>query len=267
MLPAKLAFLDIETTGTNLRSDRIIDIGVLRVENNQLVTTYSSLIDPGCGLPLEITRLTTITEGQLRKAPTFIQVRDDLLELFKDCVLVAHNAQFDLGFLKAEFKRTGKRFFAKKLCTVRLSRLLYPKLKRHNLDTLVERHGIECKERHRGLADAKVLWDFYQLMVKSHPKETLLEAINSILRKPSLPIPIAQETVRNLPVSSGVYIFYGSDGLPLYVGKSKNIKKRVMQHFSNSSLSSTEMKIAQQIQSVEAIQTAGELGALILSPI
>lgn len=269
MLPTKLAFLDIETTGANLTSDRIIDIGILRVENNKLVNSYSTLIDPGDDVPPEITRLTGITTDQTRRAPTFSQVRDDILELVKDCVVVAHNAQFDYSFLKAEFKRTGRRFANRRLCTVKLSRALFPRFKRHNLDTIIERHGIVCEDRHRGLGDAKVLWDFYQRVLNELKEEKILEAVTSLLRRPSLPLNIDKKIVADLPKTPGVYVFYGaagpngSDGAPLYVGKSKNIKKRVMQHFTNSSLSSTEMKIAHLVKSIEAIKTAGELGALI----
>lgn len=263
MLPTKLAFIDIETTGASLNSDRIIDIGILRVEDGRLVGTYSTLIDPQDDIPREITRLTGITTDQVRRAPTFTQVRDDILEHLEGCVVVAHNAQFDCSFLKAEFRRCGRKFLHKRLCTVKLSRVLYPHYRRHNLDTIMERHGIASQDRHRGLGDAKVLWDFYQSVLKEHSQEKIRKVVGHILKRPSLPASLNRQMVSNLPNCPGVYIFYGSDGACLYVGKSNNIKKRVLQHFTNSGLSSTQLKIAQQVKSIETVKTAGELGALI----
>ncbi len=262
-LPTKLAFLDIETTGGSLRSDRIIEIGILRVEDNKLKKKVNFLIDPEAYLPKEITRLTGITESMLRGAPTFSQIKDEILETLKDCTLVAHNASFDYGFLKNELKRFGTPFSAKRICTVKLSRALYPEHRSHNLDSIISRFNLSCNGRHRALGDARVLWDFYNIVCKTFPEEKLHEAINFNLRRPNVPLNINPKILEDLPEEPGVYIFQGND-MPLYVGKSRNIRRRVLSHFSNNHHSTTEMKILQQTTNIETIVTTGELSALLL---
>src|SRR5438445_552997 len=154
MLPAKIAFVDIETTGARSFYDRIIEIGILRVENNELVRTFHSLLNPQAYVPKEIELLTGIRAEDVETAPTFRQVKDQILEALEDCIFVAHNVRFDYGFLRNEFKREEISFSAKHFCTVRLSRLLYPRYKKHNLDSLIERLQIPCENRHRALDDA-----------------------------------------------------------------------------------------------------------------
>lgn len=261
-LPQKLAFIDTETTGCRV-SDRIIEIGIIRVENNKLNRKFTSLINPERFVPEEILSLTGISSAQLNAAPTFYEIKKDILKLLEDCVLVAHNVRFDLSFLKNEFRRWEIGFSPKHFCTVKLSRYLYPQFNHHNLDSLIERFGFECKRRHRALDDAKILWDFYKLIQKNFQSEQLLKAVNKALKKPSVPLKISEDTLNKLPDTAGVYIFYGTNNSPLYVGKSINIKNRVMSHFASDHLSSKEMKIAQQVENIKVLKTSGELGALL----
>ncbi len=264
MLPTKLAFVDIETTGTSPVHDRIIEIGILRVEDGKIVSTFKTLIDPGYHIPPEIISLTGITTKDIEAAPTFRDVQDSLQEMLKGCIFVAHNVRFDYSFIKNEFKRINLPFSPKQLCTVKLSRVLYPSYAKHDLSTLIERFGFECLNRHRAFDDATVLWDFYQLIQRTFPQDHLEKAFATISKKPSIPTNLDPSTIKQLPTSPGVYIFYGDNGIPLYIGKSINIKERVKSHFSSDHSSGKEMKMSQQIKSVEAIKTAGELGALLL---
>src|SRR5258708_30818611 len=113
MLPSKIAFIDIETTGLNLNYDRIIEIGILRVENNQLVKTYQTLINPGCYISPMISQITGITKESLENAPTFSEIKEQLHEILEDCTFVAHNVRFDYGFIRNEFKRFGISYTSK----------------------------------------------------------------------------------------------------------------------------------------------------------
>jgi len=265
MLPQKLAFVDIETTGTRSSYDRIIEVGILRVEENKLVKTFQTLINPQSYLPKEITTLTGIREEDLENAPTFRSVKDEIAEILQDCTFVAHNVRFDYAFLKHEFLREHITYTSKHFCTVRLSRLLFPKWQRHNLDTLMQECNIECISRHRAFDDAKVLYEFYQQLLEKLPQETLEKALEKTMKKPSLPIHLPIDEIEKLPEKPGVYIFYGNEtDVPLYVGKSVSIKSRVLSHFSSDISSPTEMTIAQQVKRIETIPTAGELGALLL---
>ncbi len=261
-LPAKLAFVDVETTGGSLRSDSIIEIGIVRVEDGQVTQTFKTVIDPQQFIPEQIFQLTGINPSEIEGAPTFRQIHDQVLELLSDCVLVAHNARFDYGFLKQEFSRLGISFSSKHCCTVKLSRSLFPQHKHHNLDVVIERFGFQCEHRHRAYDDAFVLWQFYQAIQMMFPVDVVEEAVTRALQRPSIPIKLPVEILDALPEKPGVYIFYGSNRAPLYVGKSINLRQRVLSHFSQDYASSTEMKISQQIESIETIETAGELGAL-----
>lgn len=262
-LPEILTFVDIETTGCNLFHDRIIEVGILRVENGKLIDTYETLINPETRLSLEIQKLTGISSNDLENAPTFSSVKKDILPLFADAIFVAHNARFDYGFLRQEFKREGVSFKSKQLCTCKLSKALYPRYKHHNLDAIIERFGFACGSRHRALGDAKILWDFYQHITKNVTPYKMGKAVSKVLKRPTVPLHLSVKLLDDLPDAPGVYIFYGENGMPLYVGKSISIRDRVLSHFSGDLESGIEMKIAQQVKRIETKITAGELGALI----
>ena len=286
MLPSKIAFVDIETTGTRSTYDRIIEIGILRVENNELTKTFRTLINPQSYIPKEITMLTGIAQQDIENAPTFRKVKDNILDILDECTFVAHNVRFDYAFLKNEFLRENVSYSSRHFCTVRLSRLLFPQWKRHNLDSVITECHIDCINRHRAFDDAKVLYDYYLHLIQNIPLEKLEAAINKTMKKPSLPINLPFEELEKLPEKPGVYIFYGNkmeisptpknskkrapdsaaalDYVPLYIGKSINIRTRVLSHFSSDIASPTEMQIAQQVKRIETIPTAGELGALLL---
>ena len=259
-----LAILDVETTGAAAHNDRIIEIGVLRIENNKVVRKFETLLNPEISISPFIENLTGINGRELESAPLFSDIKSDLAELLDGCVLVAHNARFDYSFIKSEFKRIGIPYSAKQLCTVKLSRLLFPDLSHHNLDSIIQRFEIECVRRHRALDDATVLWRFLQKLSASIPSKKLDKAINLALKKPSLPPLLLRQDVENLPEKSGVYLFFGKGEIPLYIGKSINIKDRVLSHFLNDTESTTEMEITQQIERIETIVTPGELSALLL---
>ncbi len=263
MLPKKIAFVDVETTGMRSILDRIIEVGILRIENNTIVASYNSLINPMQYVPEEICAMTGIKEDDLLRAPTFREVSYDISEILEDCVFIVHNARFDYTFLKNEFKRLGTAFSPKHCCTVKLSRTLFPSEKHHNLDSIIERFGLRCPRRHRAFDDASALWQFYQKIQTTFSRDELQYAMKRVMKRPAAPINLDISQLDELPESCGVYIFYGQEGAPLYVGKSINIRDRVLSHFARDCQSSIEMKIAQQVQRIETIVTPGELGAFI----
>ncbi len=263
MLPQKLVFVDTETTGLSVTRDRIIEIGIVRVENNKVVAEYQSLINPQTFLSPFITTITNITESDLEHAPTFYDIRKDIYDLLKDAVFVAHNVRFDYAFLRNEFKRTEMQFSTKHFCTAKLSRSLFPHASHHNLDSIIERFGFICERRHRAFDDAKILWEFYQTVQKQFDEPVLEQHLKHLLKRPSRPMQITEEQLDILPEAPGVYIFYGEDRIPLYVGKSVNVKERVLSHFSSDYSISKEMHISQQVTDIQVIPTAGELGALL----
>ena len=259
-----LALIDIETTGASAPYDRIIEIGILRVEKNKVVRKFETLINPGGQISPFIENLTGITNDDLENAPSFSEIKSDLAEMLDGCIFVAHNARFDYSFIRSEFRKLGISYSAKQLCTVKLSRTLFPQASHHNLDSIIERFGIKCKRRHRAFDDAKVMWDFLQLLPKVVSEKALTKAYESIIKKPAVPLNLPADNIDVLPESAGVYIFYGDGEVPLYIGKSVNIKERVLSHFIGDVDSGRELEISQQIKRIETIRTSGELGALLL---
>ncbi len=156
-----LAIVDVETSGTG-HGDRIIEIGILRIENGVCVETYKTFLNPERELSPWITRLTGIAEVDVEDAPLFADVADEIARLLKGAIFVAHNVAFDYAFIKGEFARIDAFFEAQCLCTVRLSRLLSPRAKRHNLSAVIKRHKLVCESRHRAFDDAHALWQFMQ---------------------------------------------------------------------------------------------------------
>ena len=178
-------------------------------------------------------------------------------------MFVAHNARFDYGFLKHEFGRLGRSFTARVLCTVKLSRRLYPDAGRHHLDALIERHALRVTERHRALGDARMLWQFVQALYRDQPGAAVEAEIGRILKAPSLPPQLAADALDAIPEAPGVYRFYGLNALPLYVGKSINLHARVAAHFSSDYRSANDQRLSAEITRIEWEETAGELGALL----
>ncbi len=269
MLPAALpsfAFVDLETTGTHAGGDRITEIGIVRVEvvsGAARATEWSSLVDPEVPIPPAIQVLTGITDAMVRGAPAFARVADEVAARLEGCVLAAHNARFDYGFLKHAFARTGRAYTARVLCTVRLSRRLYPDAHGHGLDALIARHGLDPGARHRALGDARAIWQFVQNAYATFPRAAVDDAIKRLLRIPSLPAQLASDALDTLPEAPGVYLFYGDNALPLYIGKSINLRQRVGAHFSSDWRSETDLRLSQEIRRIEHEETAGELGALL----
>ena len=262
-LEAPLAIVDLETTGGSPGWDRVTEIAVLEVDAFEVTSEWSTLVNPETSIPAAIQALTGITNDMVAGAPRFAALAEELFERLGGRVFIAHNARFDYGFLRHEFERTGRKFQAKTLCTVRLSRRLYPEHRRHNLDSLIERHGIDCRARHRALGDADALWQFLRIAAADHGPEILAVAARQIARRPSLPAHIERSLIDAIPEAPGVYLFYGEGRAPLYIGKSINMRQRVLAHFSADLRSEKEMHLAREVRHIEWQRTAGELGALL----
>ena len=256
-MQAPLAIVDVETTGADPASDRITEIAVLQADGGTLTAQWSTLVDPGTAIPGAIQALTGISQSMVDCAPRFADIADELFERLAGRVFVAHNVRFDYGFLRREFERAGLKFLAKTLCTVRLSRRLYPGAAGHDLDSLIARHGLECQTRHRALPDAAVLWQFLRAAAAEHGEEVLAVAARQIARQPSLPPHLDRAAIDEIPEAPGVYLLYDETQTPLYIGKSRAMRSRVLQHFI------TTASWTPRVRRIEWQRTAGELGALL----
>ncbi|MFA7555862.1 MAG: exonuclease domain-containing protein [Spongiibacteraceae bacterium] len=258
------AFLDIETTGGNSSHDRITEIGIRFWRAGEAVGEWQTLLNPGLRISPFIEQLTGISNAMVADAPSFASIADTLEEQLRDTVFVAHNARFDYGFIKSEYRRLGRLFSARVLCTVKLSRHLYPEFRRHNMDALIERHGLAQVQRHRAMGDVSAMLEFFTHALAEKGVAKMEEAIAALLQSPSIPSHLPLDTLRDLPRGPGVYRFYGENDVLLYVGKSINIAQRVASHFSGDHNTSRGLRISSSLRRVEYTETAGELGALLL---
>ena len=256
--------LDLETTGGNPVADRITEIAAVRIEEGREVARWSTLVNPRRPIPGFIESLTGIGNAMVADAPDFEAVAPRLLELLDGAVLVAHNARFDHGFLKNAFERMAIDLRVKTLCTVRLSRSLYPQHRSHGLDAIIARHGLHTRARHRAMGDVDMVLAWLDIAMRELGPETVRQAARKLLGgSTSLP-PNLETALPDIQDAPGVYIFHGAAGPPLYVGKSVRLRSRVLAHFQGDHASGRDMRLAQETRRVEVRQTAGELGALLL---
>lgn len=256
------AIIDIETTGGNPKTDRITEIAVLIHDGTGPVQEYCTLINPECRIPYHISALTGITNEMVADAPRFFEIARELVELTQDKTFVAHNVAFDYGFIRNEFKRLGYDYRRDQLCTVRLSRKLIPGHPSYSLGRLCDALKISINGRHRAMGDAAATARLFDLLLE---KETLngtsyIHAASRLVpdHHPSLDL----RKVKDLPEDPGVYYFYNQETELIYIGKSRNIKSRVLSHFSNSSTSKA-MKMRTQIADIGFESTGSELVALL----
>ena len=257
-------FLDLETTGLSPKDDGITEIGVVIVEEGKPVREWSTLVRPAKPIPPEIARMTGISNEMVRDAPSFADVAPQLAALLEGGLLVAHNARFDYGFLKQAFAREDIAFFVPTLCTARLARELEPELESAGLDALAERYALKVTDRHRALGDARLAYALARHLAGSFDSDTMVAAVKRVLRRPSLPKHLAVDTLTRIPESPGVYLFYGLNEHPLYIGKAKSLRERVGGHFSGDWSSERGVRLSEELRRIEWIETAGELSALLL---
>ncbi len=264
LLNQVFVFIDLETTGGSPPGDRIIEIGLKKVQDGNVIDEWQTLVNPQKTIPPFIEHYTGINNEMVQQAPLFSTVADTLKEKLHGAIFVAHNARFDYSFVKSEFRRINMAFSAKVLCTVKLSRRLYPQYIKHSMDALIERHGLSAGPRHRAMGDVDSMLAFFRHAVSEQGYEAVNTELKKILQRPSLPSYLPEDVLDELPQSHGVYRFYGENEVLLYVGKANNLYQRVMSHFSSDHTSAKEVRMSQRIRRLEWTETAGELGALLL---
>lgn len=257
-----IVFVDLETTGGSVAEHRITEIGIVQVGPSG-VSRWSTLVNPQQHIPPFIQSLTGITDDMVRDAPTFESLAAELFQRLEGRLFVAHNASFDRGFLRGEFRRAGFAFNPDVLCTVKLSRALWPHEKRHGLDALIERHSLQPLARHRALADADLLWQFWHRLHGLWPLDGLREHIDRTLRRYRIAGDITEDTLDTAPAGHGVYAFFDESDRPLYVGRSARLRQRVRAHLTGERRSAREVRIGDEVRRVQWQGTGGELGALL----
>lgn len=257
------AILDIETTGGSPKTEKITEIAIFFHDGEKVVDEWSTLLNPEKSIPYFITGLTGITNEMVADAPRFFEVAKELVERTENYTIVGHNVNFDYSFIKSEFKRLGFKYDRKTLCTVKLSRKILPGHKSYSLGKICKELGIEIRNRHRAAGDALATVKLFELLRSNQQGENGLELISeSSGRYKNLNENLVVEDIQNLPEDCGTYYFFDDKQQLLYIGKSKNIRHRVLSHLGNAT-SKRAVEMKQKIHSISYELTGSELVALL----
>lgn len=254
------AILDIETTGGQYNEEGITEIAIYKFDGHEVIDQFISLINPEKPIQPFVVKLTGINNAMLRSAPKFYEVAKRIIEITEGCILVAHNASFDYRILRTEFNRLGYDFKMPTLCTVELSKKLILEQPSYSLGKLVRSLGIPMADRHRASGDALATVQLFKLLLAKDTEKEIVKSFVKTEIKPGM-LPKLLDIVEALPSKTGIYYIHNENGDLIYIGKSKNIKKRVNQHFTGTN--SKSKKIQRDVYAVTYEETGNELIALL----
>lgn len=254
------AIVDIETTGGKFNEEGITEIAIYRHDGHQIVDQFSSLVNPERPIQAFVASLTGINNNMLRQAPKFYEVAKRIVEITDNAILVAHNAQFDYRILRTEFTRLGYEFERRTICTVELSKKLLPGHASYSLGKLMRALGIPISDRHRAQGDAQATVKLFQLLLDRDHEKNIVEASIRLDPKKQLE-PNLLELIERAPSETGIYYLRNKEDKLIYIGKSKNIKKRLTQHFTGQDRKSKKLQL--ETVDVQVERTGNELVALL----
>ena len=254
------AILDIETTGGKYNEEGITEIAIYKFDGHEVVDQFISLVNPERDIQPFVVNLTGINSDMLRTAPKFYEVAKRIVEITEDCILVAHNSEFDYRILRTEFKRLGFGFKRKTLCTVELAKKLIPGQDSYSLGKLARSLGIPVSDRHRANGDAMATVKLFKMLLSKDLEKFIVQDAIRVETKHKIE-PNLKQIINKLPNDIGVYYIHNDNGDVIYIGKSKNIKNRISQHFTNNS--SKSKKLQRQVSTVTFEKTGSELVALL----
>jgi DNA polymerase-3 subunit epsilon len=252
--------LDIETTGGQFNEEGITEIAIYKYDGHDIVDQFISLVNPEIPIQPFVVKLTGINNAMLRSAPKFYEVAKRIIEITENCIVVAHNASFDYRILQTEFRRLGFRFQKQTLCTVELSKKLIPGQESYSLGKLVRALGIPMADRHRATGDAMATVKLFKMLLAKDVEKEIIKSLVKTEIKSGMS-PKLLDIVENLPSKTGIYYIHNEKGDLIYIGKSKNIKKRVNQHFTGTTAKCK--KIQTEVYTVSFEETGSELIALL----
>ena len=258
------AIVDIETTGGSSKTHGITEIAVIIHDGKREISRWETLVNPEIHIPSNITALTGITNEMVESAPVFKAISEELQELLKDKIFVAHNVNFDYGFIRNHFARTGVKWNPKRLCTVRLSRKIIPGLYSYSLGKIAQQLGYQIEHRHRARGDCEFTAILFKKLVSEDVNDHIKFALNARSREATLPPNLSRTVLEKLPDSLGVYLFYDATGSVIYIGKANNIKHRVSEHFRGNTHTGFKSRFAEKITDVKWIECPNELISLLV---
>lgn len=261
------AIVDIETTGGHASAGKITEVAIFLHDGMQITGKYETLVNPGIPIPRYIQALTGITDETVADAPLFEDIAEHVFNLLQGQIFIAHNVNFDYSFLRHELDHCGYKLQAKKLCTVRLSRKVFPGFPSYSLGNLCRQLSIEILNRHRASGDAGATVRLFEMMLAADKQGFIAQALTARSKDKWLPLHLSQEYVDDLPSTPGVYYFHNEKGKVVYVGKARNIRKRVTSHFTGNSAGRQRQEFLRNIHTITFEKTGTELMAFILESI
>lgn len=250
------AILDIETTGLNPRTEKITEIAIYIHDGKEVVDEFTTLINPEKKIPYRITAMTGINDKMVAGSPKFFEIAKKIVEITDGKTIVGHNVNFDYNFIRYEFKRLGYEYKRKTLCTCKLSKKAFPGRRSYGLGKLCRELNIKNHARHRASGDALATAKLFEMIQAINPE---------LVGKPprTLNTSLNRSLIDKLPEKTGVYYFHDDKGNIVYIGKSTNIKSRVLSHLSNN-LSKRAVEMRDAITDISCEVTGSELIALLL---
>jgi DNA polymerase-3 subunit epsilon len=254
--------IDVETTGGVAKFERITEIAIVLHDGDKVLNTFSTLLNPERSIPRQITQITGITDQMVAHAPKFFEVAKQIVQLTEGMIFVAHNVNFDYSFVREEFARLGYDFQRRQLCTVRLSRKVFPGLASYSLSNLKKHFEIHAEKSHRALDDTLATTRLFEkILAEQEGKQSIRMLINLGVKETKLPPNITLERLHAVPESCGVYYFHDTDGRVIYVGKSLNIRKRLFEHFADQTAKGEKIRLG--VADISWEVTGSELVALL----
>lgn len=264
MKKQEYAIVDIETTGGNANGSRITEIAIIIHDGDKIIDRWESLVNPQKDIPPAIFALTGIDNETVRDAPIFDEISEKVLEMLTDRIFVAHNVNFDYTFVRHELEKSGFKWTAKKLCTVRATRKIKPGLGSYSLGNLCQALDITIENRHRAGGDADATAILFSRLLKWDLEGEIEKMIKKNSPDQRLPPNLPPKDFNQLPEKPGVYYFYNQEKKVVYVGKAVNIKKRVASHFTGHNINSQRQNFLRDIHSISFEVCGTELFALLL---
>ncbi|OQP57990.1 exonuclease domain-containing protein [Niastella populi] len=261
------AIVDIETTGGYAANNDITEIAIVLHDGQSVINRFESLVRPVRTIPYYIQVLTGISNEMVSDAPSFEELAPQLYELLQGRIFVAHNVNFDYSFLKHHFSAAGYELTTNKLCTVRLSKKVFPGIPSYSLGNLCRYFGITIQNRHRAGGDADATVRLLEHLLQNNAKPHIQQFIKRGAKEQSLPPNLPEEQVAQLPYTPGVYYFHNQTGKVIYVGKAKNLKYRVSSHFTHNGSGKQRQDFLRNIYSITYQSCSTELMAFILESV
>jgi DNA polymerase-3 subunit epsilon len=258
------AIVDIETTGGHASSHGITEVAIILHNGMEEEGRFATLVNPGMPVPRHITALTGISNAMLTSAPRFSEIAGNIARLLEGRIFVAHNVNFDYSFIHHQLADAGFALHARKLCTVRMTRKIFPGLPRYSLGDLCRTFQIPVRDRHRAMGDAEATAKLFTHLLANDQRNEIQAMLKAGSRESYLPMHLDASAIEQLPYTPGVYFFHDARDRVVYVGKAVNLRKRVTSHFSNNAPSRRKQELIRQVHRISFTECGSAFAASLL---